>query len=184
MNGLSRIHKTRIPSTNGKWTFKGILILVVVLLVFGLLVWAMLGIATTPKTPTSSEKIWSIITEQGYEPEDVTAYYCVKDPAFQDTLTKCIAFEKDDIHFEFFDFNNEHSAINIYKQAYEMIEKNEYFRRKSGTHIANHSIYTLDSEGKYSVAIRVGHTALYAYCDSENKNEINKILNAIDYLEP
>ena len=37
--------------------------------------------------------------------------------------------------------------------------------------------------GKYNVAIHVGNTAVYAYCDSENQNEINKILDKIDYLE-
>jgi ribosomal protein S17E len=49
--------------------------------------------------------------------------------------------------------------------------------------IANYTIYTLDSLGKYNVAIYVGNTAVYAYCDSENKVEIQKILDAIDYLK-
>ncbi len=52
------------------------------------------------------------------------------------------------------------------------------------TRIANYSIYLLDSLGKYNVAIYVGNTAVYACCNSENKNEIDKILDAIDYLEP
>ena len=34
------------------------------------------------------------------------------------------------------------------------------------------------------IDIYVGNTAVYAYCDSENKTEIDKILDAIDYLKP
>ena len=48
---------------------------------------------------------------------------------------------------------------------------------------SNYSLYFLDSLGKYNIAIHVGNTAVYAYCDSENQNEINKILDKIDYLE-
>lgn len=186
MSNLSRIHKTRMPSTNGKWTFKGVLILFVVLLVLGVLIWTILGVSSTPKTPTSSENIWTILIEQGYEPEDVTAYYCAKDSNFQNTLTKCIAFEKDDMHFEFFEFNNKNSAVDIYGQAYTeiILNYNAINKIEIDHQMANYSIYSLDSLGKYSVAIYVENTALYAYCDSANKLQINKILDAIDYLEP
>lgn len=49
--------------------------------------------------------------------------------------------------------------------------------------IANYTIHTLKSLGKYNVAIYVENTVVYAHCDADNDNEINKILAAIDYLE-
>ncbi len=186
MGNLSRIHRTRTPSTNSKWSFKGVLILLVVLLGLGVLIWTILGVSSTPKTPVSSENIWDILIEQGYEPEDVTAYYCTKDSNFQKTLVKCIAFEEDDIHFEFFEFNNKNSAKDIYGQAYTeiILNYNAVHKIEIDHQMANYSIYSLDSLGKYSVAIYVENTALYAYCDSVNKLKINTILDAIDYLKP
>ena len=98
----------------------------------------------------------------------------------------CIVyFENSDIHFEFFELNSNSMAQKIYSQFHRKIVDNY-----NASHIietenkkANYVIYTLDNGKRYNVAIYVGHTAVYAYCNSENKNEINKILDAIDYLE-
>lgn len=185
MSRLSRTHRTEVPTYNGKWTLKGIISVFVVLLILGFIVWIIIG-SSIPKEPITSNNMWNILTEYGYEPEDVTEYYCAKDPNFNNKLIKCIAFEKDDIHFEFFEFNNKNSAVDIYGQAHTRIilNYNAINKIEISHKIANYNIYSLDSLGKYNVAIYVENTALYAYCDSANKLKINTILDAIDYLEP
>lgn len=86
----------------------------------------------------------------------------------------------------FFDFNNDNSAVNVFTQVYQEVsyKYNAAHSIEIEHRMANFTIFSLDSLGKYNVAIYVGNTAVYAYCDSENKLEINKILDAIDYLEP
>ncbi len=174
------------PSKYANYNTKGFIKLGVFLAFLAVTVLIFLDFSTNPKTPATVEQVKESIIKQGYSPEDIASYYYENDSGFKDTLINCIAFESDDIHFEFFNFNNEASAISIYSQAYEDIVSNNDTnnRRKGGSKIANYAIYTLDLQGKYNVMIYVGHTAVYAYCNSENKVEIQKILDAIDYLEP
>ncbi len=187
MKGLSRAHyMPPSPRASAKWDLKGVIRLIVVLLLFGLFIMIVLELTTKPKTPATSEQVWNAIAAQGYEPQDITELYYESDPGFKSVLNKCTSFNKDDIHFEFFDFNNNNSAINVYSQVYQKVsyKYNDPYSIEIEHQMANFTIYLLDSLGKYNVAIYVGNTAVYAYCDSENKLEINRILDAIDYLNP
>ena len=185
-NLSSRPHRTKPAGSYVKPDWKGYFKLALVIIFFIVLSIVFFEFLTVPKTPATTEQVKEIIINQGYVPEEIVSYYYESDTGFKDTLNNCIAFESKDIHFEFFNFNNEASAKSIYIQAYEDIVANNDTnnRKKGGTKIANYAIYTLDLQGKYNVAIYVGNTAVYAYCNSENKNEINKILDAIDYLKP
>lgn len=138
------------------------------------------------KEPVTADSVYKIIEEQGYKPQDITNKYYEHDPAFKDTLVKCVAFEAGDIRFDYFEFNNQNSAVSVYSQAYNdfIMQYDNVHKIETDNQMGNFSIYTLDSLGKYNVAIYVENTAVYANCDSENKNEINKILDAIDYLKP
>lgn len=185
MKGLSSPHYMS-PVKPAKKDIKGFITLIVVLLLFGILIFGILELTTKPKTPATSEQVWNTIVAQGFEPEDIADKYHSQDPESKNSLLKCIAFENSDVHFEFFEFNSDSMAQNIYSQFHRKIVDNY-----NASHIietenkqANFIIYTLDNGEKYNVAICVGNTAVYAYCDSENKNEINKILDAIDYLKP
>ena len=40
-----------------------------------------------------------------------------------------------------------------------------------------YDFYSLEALGIYSVAVRVDNTAIYAYCDVENKAKLNQILD-------
>ena len=181
-----RSHKRMMkPSKYANYDTRGFIKLGVFLAALATIILVALSLSVNPKTPATAEQVKEVIINQGYVPEDIATYYYESDSGFKDTLISCIAFESDDIHFEFFDFNNEASAISIYSQAYEDVVANNDTnnRRKGGTKIANYAIYTLDLQGKYNVMCYVGNTAVYACCDSENKNEIDKILDAIDYLK-
>ncbi len=169
-----------------RWlTFKhyaGIAAVVIIFIVFIIVIIA--SLFAEPKIPATSEEVRAAIVNQGYEPLDHTESYYETDDSFKPTLISCVAFEKDDIHFEFFEFNNNNSPKNIYRQAYQKItiKYNSWQQIETEERIANYRLYTLDCHGKYNVAIFVENTAVYAYCDSVNKNEINKILESIDYL--
>lgn len=173
------------PTPNLKSNFNPVGVILIILL-FLIMFGVFIGVAGNKKTPVTAEQIKSVILEQGYEPQDITEAYYINDALSKTTLNKCIAFYHEDIHFEYFELNNDDKAQNIYSQFHRKIVDNY-----NASHIietenkqANFVIYTLDNSEIYNVAIYVGNTAIYAYCDSENKNEINKILDAIDYLKP
>lgn len=182
----SRPHRVGGPyGSYVKPTLKGYLKLALIIIFFIVLAVIFFEFIAVPKTPATVEQVRSVITTQGYEPKDITEQYYKSDPGFKSTLNKCISFDKDDIHFEFFDFNNDNSAVNVYSQVYSQVsyKYNDPSSIEIKTQIANYSIYLLDSLGNYNVAIYVGNTAVYACCNSENKNEIDKILDEIDYLK-
>ena len=182
----SRPHRTKPAGSYVKPDWKGYLKLALVIIFFIVLAIVFFNFFAAPKTPATTEQVKSVIIAQGYEPKDITEQYYESDPGFKSVLNRCISFDKDDIHFEFFDFNNNNSAINIYSQVYSQLSYryNSAYSVEIDYQIANYSIWLYDSLGKYSVAIYVGNTAVYAHCDSESQNEIDKILDAIDYLKP
>lgn len=118
-----------------------ILAIVIVFVVFAVL--ALDGIFAGSKTPATSDEVWNAIEEQGYIPEDISAFYYQKDSGFKLTLKKCIAFESEDIHFEFFEFNNRDSAIDIYGQAYHDITTtyNSWQKMEISHKASNYSLY-------------------------------------------
>lgn len=175
--------KSPTPNLKSNFNPLGIILLILLFLImFGVFI----GVTGTKKTPVTAEQIKSVIVEQGYEPQDITEAYYKNDALSKESLNKCIAFYHEDIHFEYFELNNDNMAANIYSQFHAKIIANY-----NASHIietenkqANFIIYTLDNGEIYNAAIYVGNTAIYGYCNSANKNEINKILDAIDYLEP
>ena len=181
----SRPHRTKPAGSYVKPDWKGYLRLALVIIFFIVLAIVFFNFFAVPKTTATTEQVKSVIIAQGYEPKDITEQYYKSDPGFKIVLNQCISFDRDDIHFEFFDFNNDNSAVNVFSQVYQEVsyKYNDPYSIEIETRIANYSIYLLDSLGKYNVAIYVGNTAVYACCDSENKNKIDKILDAIDYLK-
>ena len=184
-NLSSRPHRTKPAGSYVKPDINGFVRLGLVIALFAVLAFIFFNFISVPKTPVTTEQVKSVIVAQGYQPEDIADKYHIQDPESKNSLLKCIAFENSDMHFEFFELNSDSMAQNIYSQFHRKIVDNY-----NASHIietenkkANYVIYTLDNGEKYNVAIYVGNTAVYAYCNSENKNEINKILDAIDYLK-
>lgn len=179
-------YSKRKPAYTSNISVKGIIGIFAVIIVFVVFaIMALDGLFAGSKIPATSDEVWAIIEEQGYEPEDYTELYHQSDVSFQNSLNKCVGFLHNDISFEFFEFNNQNSAENIYSQAYQKITKkyNSWQKNEISHHSQNYSLYFLNSMDKYNVAIYVGNTAVYAYCDSENMSEIDSILAKIDYLE-
>lgn len=179
-------YSKRKPAYTSNISVKGIIGIFAVTIVFVVFaIMALDGLFAGSKIPATSDEVWNAIEEQGYIPEDISAFYYQKDSGFKLTLKKCIAFESEDIHFEFFEFNNRDSAIDIYGQAYHDITTtyNSWQKMEISHEASNYSLYFLDSLGKYNVAIFVENTAVYATCNSENQSKINRILDPIDYLQ-
>lgn len=158
---------------------------IIIILFLGSIVYFISALFAEHKTPATVDEVWTAIEAQGYKPKDITQTYYDNDSDAFMYLIKCISFDKEDIHFEFFEFNNEDSAKDLYGQAHHKITThNSWQRIETDNRMANYRIYTLDANNQYGVAVFVGNTAVYAHSDSQNKNEIDKILEAIDYLKP
>ena len=159
--------------------------LIAVLGAFVLIIYCMLKILIVNKEPLTASKVAAIILSHGYQAEDISNQYYEMDEGFKKTLDKCIAFQKDDIHFEFFVFKNRNGALDLYGQAYYKItiEYDAIHKIESSSSAGNYRTYSLDSLGKYNAVTWVDTTVVYAYCDSKNKEEIISILDEMDYLK-
>ncbi len=160
----------------------GIIKLGVVGVIFFIILYGVFSLVFTPKKTTETHYVVQSIVNNGFSAEDFTEAYYQKDPGFKQTLIRCVGFEENDIHFEFFEFNNVESARETYRQARQLIyERHGY--RKGDSFVSNYAEYVRWGNGKYSITVLVGNTVLYAYCDEENELKINTILDEIDYLE-
>ncbi|MBR2957534.1 MAG: hypothetical protein IKC20_04715 [Clostridia bacterium] len=183
---MSKHSKQKYGYTNKMSTKSIVVAFVVIALLLISAIYFVSSIFAEPKTPATVDEVWTAIEAQGYKPKDITQTYYDNDSDAFMYLIKCISFDKEDIHFEFFEFNNEDSAKDLYGQAHYKITTthNSWQKIETDNRMANYRIYTLDANGQYGVAIFVGNTAVYAHSNSQNKNEIDKILEAIDYLKP
>lgn len=159
--------------------------LIAVLGVFVLIVYCLLKFLIVNKEPLTADKVTEIVSSHGYKAEDISNQYYEMDNGFKTTLDKCIAFQKDDIHFEFFVFKDRNRALDLYGQAYNKItmEYDAIHKIESSSSAGNYRTYSLDSLDKYNAVTWVDTTVVYAYCDSENKDEIISILDEMDYLK-
>ena len=137
------------------------------------------------REPVTIEQLSSVLFNSGYETNDFTEKSLERYPNARNTLNQCVGFDKDDIHFEFYDFNNEASALDIFQQAHSIIyrTKMKINSVEMRTHKAHFSTYILDSSDSYDVAIYVENTAIYAYCNKESAGKLNSILAEIGYIK-
>lgn len=146
-----------------------------------LIVWS---ITNHPKTPATAEQVWNILEAQGFEPVDTTQSYIEEWGENSSMLQQAIGTETEDIHFEFFVFDNDKSAEYVRGVYQTWIRDNRYYipnvEMKEG--MANYMIYTLEANGMYSVNIRVGNTLIFAYSDENNAEKIDNIVLAMDYF--
>lgn len=133
---------------------------------------------TGEKTPVTSQKVWNELVTLGYEPADLTYAYNEQNSHLQ----KSIAIKTSSIRFDFFEFDNDNSALSLFKNSQDQINKNRNANSQDWTaHYNNYVMYSTQSDGIYYIVIRVGNTAIDAYCDSEYKSEPDAILLSIDY---
>lgn len=154
------------------------------LLVFAALICGLLYFYLTGQPePVSAEQISDALISQDLQPENITDTAQGNFPGAG--LTDCIVAEQDDIHFEFYTFDNPSSALRVYREARKLIitTKMETPRVEIEHGKANYKYYSLAAGGNYSVTVYVKNTAIYAYCAEENQSKIIGILDTIGYVD-
>lgn len=133
---------------------------------------------TGEKTPVTCEELNTKLIEMGYEPADTTYAYSDQNAS----LKRSIAIDTGKVRFDFFEFDNDNSALSLFENSQAEINKNRNANSQDWTaHYNNYVMYSTQSDGIYYIVIRVGNTAIDAYCDAENKSELDTILASIDY---
>lgn len=133
-----------------------------------------------PKTPVTCKQVTAVLSNLEYTPSDTTEAYLKQDSH----LKNSVAVETDNIRFDFFEFDNDNSASNVYTHAYKQIlnYRNGYVEDvETEEYYANYRLYSLKTTGMYYLTIWVDNTAIYAYCDEEYTGELGEILTAIGY---
>ncbi|MBC8570187.1 hypothetical protein [Zongyangia hominis] len=145
-----------------------------------LLFFVVLHLFGSPKTPATANQVWEAVVAQGYQPLDVTQEWWQPDS----NLNKAIATEYGDLCLYFFTFGSDTNARSASQQFDALIRrtKDTANSKKWREQAANYSLYTLKSDGEYTVLARVGHTVLYAYTPEENAGLLRTIMEAIGYF--
>lgn len=133
--------------------------------------------------PVSVEQINEVLMSQDLQPADITDTAQGNFPGAG--LKDCIIAEHDDIRFEFYNFDNQSSALKVYREARKLIitTKMAAPRTEIETGKANYKFYSLAADGNYSATVYVKNTAIYAYCNEENQSKIINILDTIGYVD-
>lgn len=137
-----------------------------------------------PKTPATVEKVFNAIENKGFVGADITSDYQEKWDMGNE-LQNAIAFEDNDIRFDFFVFDNDKNSEHIRKQYRSYIRENRYdipnIEVSEGA--ANYMLYTIKANGLYTICMRVDNTLVFAYCNEENANKLNAIMIEIGYFD-
>ena len=136
---------------------------------------------TGSKEVATAEQVWDAIAQEGYLPVDATYLY----EEDMSSLIQCIAFEKDDVYFNFYILEDSNCARGIYSEIHSHLYQKYHvpYRVEHHSKQANYRIYTIASKGRYSVDVRVGNTVVYAYCDDGNEEGIVNVMKEIGYFD-
>ena len=133
---------------------------------------------TGEKTPVTCEELNTKLIDFGYEPADTTYAYSDQNSS----LKRSIAIDTGNLRFDFFEFDNDNSALSLFKNSQAEINQKRNANSQDWTaHYNNYVMYSTQSDEIYYIVIRVGNTAIDAYCDAEYKSELDTILLSIDY---
>ncbi len=166
------------------WLSKKKKIGLVTLFSFGIILLAVIliyaGSNGQPKTPTTCQQVTTVLSDLGYVPSDTTSVYFEDDSH----LKSSVAIENEQIRFDFFEFDNENSAADLYSSACnQMLDYRARGNISNSEGYANYYMHSLKSNGIYYITIRVENTAIYAYCDEEYTSKLGEILTAIGYQD-
>lgn len=136
-----------------------------------------------PITPVTPQQMYNALSEHRYKTQYATQL--VSNELKSIGLTDCIVGEKNDIHIDFYSFDNDDAAQTVYNKSVSLIhtERRDPPTRDYSEGNSNHWRYTLIGKTMYSTAIYVGNTAIYAYSNTDNAAEINELLKSINYTE-
>ena len=110
--------------------------------------------------------------------EDATESY-----QMQTTFNKVLVATKNtDIYqVEFYEFENEETAIQIFENQKMIIEEAATAKSHSSVEAVNYDKYEQTSDINYGVVVRVENTLIYSLVNLEHKEEIKEILKELNY---
>lgn len=137
-----------------------------------------------PKVPATTQLVQEVLATNELPYAELTKEYQEKWNV-DNMLQNAISCEKDDLRFNFFVFDSEASAESIRKQFQSYIRENRYSNPniEISEGVKNYMFYSIKAAGMYTVNMRVENTLVFAYCDEENADNLNKIMIGIGYLE-
>lgn len=163
------------------WKFIVFPIVVVALIVF---IFVYIFAVKGPKTPATPQLVQEALTTNELPYADLTEDYREKWNV-DDMLQSAVGCEKDDLRFDFFVFDRDASAESYRKQYQSYIRENRYSNPniEVSEGVSNYMLYSIKAAGMYTVNMRVENTLVFAYCDEENADSLNRIMVGIGYFE-
>lgn len=152
---------------------------IVVILIIVLLIAGCSFVLFKSKTAITSNEFKSKMEEKGYTVIDYT--YQFEEYSF---VKKVYAAVDGNMTYqiEFFEFEDENRAMNAFKE-----NKSTFEEAKTGTSSnsevngTNHSKYTQNSGGKYSVVSRIANTLLYANVNDADSLAVKSVMEELGY---
>lgn len=161
------------------------------ILIFGVLMFFMLGIAgifrsnqgqkTYQSAISTQASLITILNEKGYETANISTTYWEFD---ENKLEHIAAGVKDNGKFEFYGYSDVETVESVYNQIVSNIAPNfEISERKNHetSLTGKGKMFTAVIDGVYYLVTYQNDTVIYAY-SQDNLYEINEILTAIGYL--
>lgn len=155
--------------------------LIVFLLILGTLSFGLIRLSAKHPEPATVEQVKNALVTQGLKPEEFTKSELYNFP--NDKLIDSVTAEKDDLHFQFYIFDDAATAADVYGQAHSIIYTTRMATPKTEVEnkLLGYRFYVLNANGTYSIAILDENTVLYAYCNSESLKILEEITDEIGY---
>ena len=171
----------RRKRVNAEMTDKDWLKLILILLLFSLLVFAVVKAATKPTPVATSQQVEKLLTSKGYTVRDLTEKYKVSGSS----VTQNVTVEQGTLVFQFFVFEDGNSSKDGYdKLTTEMNKRRTRTQDVETKGFHGNFIYrTLLANGKYYCLSRIGETLIYATGTENDREAINEIMFELGYLE-
>lgn len=132
------------------------------------------------KNPISADDFKSKMEEKGYTVVEATEQFT----DFDYVKKVYLAVDKDtNYQMEFYQLDNEKNAKGFFASNQKIIEDSKGKITKFEISISggNNEKYTLRTEGKYKYVSRIENTVIYFDVDEKYKDDIDEILDEIDY---
>jgi hypothetical protein len=128
-----------------------------------------------------SERVRTVLTDRNFETAEIPVSYWFIE---EDKLMYVAAGAKDDIKFEFYDYDGTETAAGVFNQIIERISIGlpSAERDQNIAELPGGKMFAMTENGIYSVVIYKGNTVIYAY-SPETSSETKDILIELGYIK-
>ena len=130
------------------------------------------------KEVINADTFKKVLEENNYEVNDTTESY-----QMQTTFKKVLIAIKEPeyIQIDFYEFEEEETAIQIYENQKMIIEGSAVSSSHTNVEAINYDKYEQTSDGQYGVVVRVENTVVYALVHKDYKEEVQSVLEKLGY---